>query len=89
MNLAEKTGIETQALDRAKRDLASHGISCSLIRRTENSRGMLEGRYAGEPFAVYVSFLGKGSDGVGILVTRYKGKDWWNMEPYRLLKREG
>lgn len=89
MNLEQKKTMESQALDRCRADLTRAGIRSDLVPRTNTTRAMLGGKYHGEPFAVYASFLGHGNAAVAIVVTRYKGVDWWNMEPARILKREG
>lgn len=89
LTVKERTEIESHALDRAFQDLRKAHIPCAKIPRIERRRAGITGKYRGEPYMVYVNFIGRGKEYAAQLITRFKGKDWWNMEPYKLLKREG
>jgi len=96
MSIAEKKhAMEDSALDRASRDLLGHGFKCHRIKRilsTTSGPGAkpgIRGDWKGFPYVVYVHFIGKGEEMVALVVTRYKSRDWYNLPPHEIIKREG
>ena len=74
--------IRKDALTKHNRELARAGIPC------EQSDTTLKGSCNGEPFAVFMKFVEGGGEWMGVIVTRFKGKDRIGKVPAEILRLE-
>jgi len=87
--MKEHIAIEAQALDKAHADLKRDGIKCHRIPREGKIRGGIRGDWQGWPFLVWVDFQGTAKAFAGLVVTRYKSRDWAYKAPHEVLRQEG
>jgi len=83
----KRAQITTENLRKQADRLRNKGVMCSL---SGDKKNCVTGNYKGEPFAIYMRWV-VASDGkfAGMLITRFKGRDWPAKVPYDLLRKEG
>jgi len=77
----EKGKIREDMLKDWLGNLKRKGIECEVVENT------IQGKFKNEPFLIYIRWLHEASDRfVGVVTTRYKGKDDVGTPPMEVLR---